>query len=79
MAVVLVVVPREMNHDGTQSLMQSCTGSMMVQSQCRLDWMLRSIVVVAGGCNVVPTICYGTGGERMDGDQRCEEEAGAVM
>lgn len=34
----------------------------MVQGQRRLDWMLRSIVVVPGGCNVVPTICYGTGG-----------------
>lgn len=51
----------------------------MVQGQRCLDWMLRSIVVVPGGCNVVPTICYGTGGEGMDGDQRCEEEAGAVM
>lgn len=51
----------------------------MVRGQCRLDWMLRSIVVVPGGRNVIPTICYGTGGERMDGDQRCEEEAGAVM
>lgn len=43
-----------------------------MQGQCCLDWMLRSIVVVPGGCNVVPTICYGTGGEGMDGDQRCE-------
>lgn len=46
----------------------------MVQGQRCPDWMLRSIVVVPGGCNVVPTICYGTGGEGMDGDQRCEEE-----
>lgn len=39
-----------------------------------MDWMLRSIVVVSAGRSVVPTICYGTGGEeRMDGDQRCEE------
>lgn len=78
--VVVVLVPREMNHDGTQSLTQSCTRSMMVRGQRCLDWMLRSIVVVPGGCNVVPTICYGTGGgEGMDRDQRCEEEAGAVM
>ncbi|TNN80554.1 hypothetical protein EYF80_009294 [Liparis tanakae] len=61
-AVVVVVVPREMNHDGTHSLTQSCT-SIMMQSQRFLDWMPRSIVVVPGGCNVVPTICYGIGGE----------------
>lgn len=80
MAVVMVVVvPREMNHDGTQSRTQSCTRSMMMRGQRCIDWMLRSIVVVPGGGNVVPTICYATGGERMDGDQRCEEEAGAVM
>lgn len=80
---VAVVVPREINHDGTHSLTQSCTGSMVVRGQRSPDWMLRSIVVVPGGCNVVPTICYGTGGggggEGMDGDQRCEEEAGAGM
>lgn len=82
MAVVVLLVPREMNHDGTQSLTQSCARSMMVRGQRRLDWMRRWIVVVPGGRNVVPTICYGTGGERMDGDQRWEEEeeeAGAVM
>lgn len=50
-----------------------------MRGQRCIDWMLRSIVVVPGGGNVVPTICYATGGERMDGDQRCEEEAGAVM
>lgn len=62
------------NHDGTQSRAPSRTESMTVRGQRRRDWMLRSIVVVPGGRNVVATICYGTGGERTDGDQRCEEE-----
>lgn len=78
MAAVLVVVPREINHDGTHSPTRSCPGSMTRSQRC-VDWKPRSIVVLPGGCNVVPTICYGTGREGMDGDQRCEEEAGAGM
>lgn len=71
---------RETIHDGTQSFLQSFAGSMMLQGRNGVDGMLRSIVVVPGAWNVVPTICYGTGGgEGMDGDQRCEEEAGEVM
>lgn len=77
-AVDLVDVLREGNHDGPHSLSQSCTGSMLMRGQRGPDWMLWS-VVVPGGCYVVPTICYGTGGEGMDGDQRCEEAGAGVQ
>lgn len=71
-----VMVPREINHDGTHSLTQFWTVEGIMDGQVCLDAMLmRFIVVVPSRCNVSPTICCGTGGERgegMNGDHRCE-------
>lgn len=47
---------------------------MTVRGQRCLHGMLGSFLVVPAGHDVVSTICYGTGGDRMDGEQRWEEE-----
>lgn len=63
----------------TAALTAAARGAWRGEGRRRPVGMLRSAAVVPGGCGVVATICYGAGGEGMDGDRRCEEESGAVV